>query len=93
MLNLKPHKGCKSLHVSPQGMAEIMEKLPKAQYPGQHVLWTDDIRAEIPIRIGNEGIEGVTPCTVIDAWRENLEKFGNLPAQSVKRGGQWVQRV
>lgn len=77
--------------LSAEGMAQLCQKAKDRTYPGQHSVWTDDYRVELPIRIATEGIASVPATTAVDEWQEALKKFGKQPALSVKREGKWVR--
>jgi hypothetical protein len=38
--------------ISSTGLAATLPLAKQAKYPGQHVMWTDDFRVELPIRMG-----------------------------------------
>lgn len=81
----------KNVSISPEGFAQILQLRQKGGLrPGQHTVWTDDYRVELPIRVGEGGVEGLRPSTLVEEWRVALAKFGGQPAHSVKRGGKWV---
>ena len=57
---------------------------------GQHVIWTDEKRVELPIRMGGtEEAANFEPITMIDLWKDCMLKYAPLPALSVKRNGKW----
>ena len=63
---------------------------PKRKYPGQNIVWTDNIQVELPIRVGTEGIAAFEPSTVINEWKICLQKYAKDPALSVKRNKKWI---
>jgi hypothetical protein len=42
----------KILSISSNNFAATLSIAKQAKYPGQHILWTDDFRVELPIRMG-----------------------------------------
>jgi hypothetical protein len=43
--------------ISPEGLRNLTTNtLKKQNYPGQHFLWTEDIKVELPIRLGPSGM-------------------------------------
>ena len=79
-----------NFYISKEGLSKTLEKSKQAKYPGQHVIWTDDFRVELPIRLGKDDIQSLQPTTIIDQWKITLKKFGKLPAVSTKKSGKWV---
>jgi hypothetical protein len=62
-------KGFKDFCISNEGLTKVLELSKESKYPGQHLMWTDDYRVELPIRLGSQGIERIQPTTIIDEWR------------------------
>jgi hypothetical protein len=91
MTSLPTYSNFASVSISAEGLARLRELAKESKYPGQHSVWTDDYRVELPIRIGREGLASTPPTTAVDEWRVALGRFGKLPALSVKRGGKWVR--
>ena len=79
--------------ISSLGMEKVLENKKNSKYPGQHVIWTDDKRVELPIRVGKEGVAALPPTTIIEAWQENLQKYSKFPALSHKENNKWVTRT
>lgn len=84
------HQGYKDFLISNQGLAKILSASKEAKYPGQNVLWTDDYRVELPIRLGSSSTERIEPTTLVDEWKLVLSKFSHQGALSVKRNNKWV---
>ena len=59
-------------------------------YPAKNILWTDDFKTELPIRMGNTGVSSVKPITLVDVFKNIREKFPTRPAFSTKHTGKWV---
>ena len=53
MTSLPSYPNAKSYSLSPQGLTNIIKNEPERKLPGQHVLWTDDVRVELPVRLGS----------------------------------------
>lgn len=64
-MNLPNYKGAKNYFISPQGLEIILNNKIKTQFHGQDVLWTTDVRKELPIRVGVEGVAAEKPTTLI----------------------------
>lgn len=77
--------------ISPEGLQRMMSTPQDPKYPGRHVLWTDDVTVELPIRMGTSGITSVTPTTLIEEFRRSVEKYGLRSALSSKINGMWVR--
>jgi long-chain-fatty-acid--CoA ligase ACSBG len=90
MSKLPQYEAGKVYNISPQGLDQILQRQRSSKYPGQDVIWTDDIRVELPIRLGTSGLASLPPRTIIDEWALALEKYGKNPALSVKRNNKWV---
>lgn len=80
---------CESCVVSTNGLTAVATNVLEANFPGQHVLWTDNLRNELLVRVGSNGISAVTPTTIIDEWKRTLTLHGSYPALSVKRHNRW----
>ena len=52
-MNLPQYKAAKNYFISPQGLEIILENKTKKQFYGQDILWTTDVRKELPIRMGS----------------------------------------
>lgn len=50
------------------------------QTPDRNSLWTVDYRVELPIRVKKSGKGGEKPYTLIEMFKETLEKYGDLAA-------------
>jgi len=64
-MNIPEYKAAKNYFISPQGLQIILNNKSTTQFYGQDVLWTTDIRKELPIRIGLEGVAAEKPTTLI----------------------------
>lgn len=71
----------------------MVELGKQSKHPGQNIMWTDDFRQELPIRVGSSGVESLPPVTIPEEWKNTLKMYGDLPALSIKRNGKWVQLV
>ena len=91
-MNLPQYKGAKNYFISPQGLEIILENKSKKQFYGQDVLWTTDVRKELPIRMGSEGLAAEIPSTLIDEFRKTLAVYKERPALSTKINGIWVNK-
>jgi len=63
---LPKYWGAKGYYISPEGLQHLLSRNTDTEYPNRHVTWTDDFRAELPIKLGNEGVSAVHPTTLID---------------------------
>ena len=77
------------LTISTNGLIQALPRAKQAQYPGQHVIWTDDLRVELPIRIGSAEGSNLPPLTLLDIWKLNQQKFASCPALSFKKNNEW----
>lgn len=59
MTSLPNYSNFQSATFSAEGLAKLREKGQEKTYPGQHSVWTDDYRVELPIRMSKEGIANV----------------------------------
>jgi hypothetical protein len=51
--------------------------LPKDEkYPSKNIIWTDDFKTELPIRMGISGTSAIPPSTLIDEFRNAINNFG-----------------
>jgi hypothetical protein len=91
MTSLPNYPNFLSTSISADGLAKLQEKAKESRYPGQHSVWTDDYRVELPVRIGTEGVASLPATTAAEEWQDALQKFGKHPALSVKREGKWVR--
>ena len=74
-------------------MQRVVELGKQSKFPGQNIMWTDDFRQELPIRVGVSGVESYPPVTIPEEWKNTLAKYGDLAALSIKRNGKWVLLV
>jgi acyl-CoA synthetase (AMP-forming)/AMP-acid ligase II len=93
MKSLPIYETGKVYQLSPEGLQQLPENIAKSKHSGQYVLWTDDKKVELPIRMGTTGPSAIPPTTLIDEWKTNLNKFATSPALSVKRGEKWVTQT
>lgn len=54
----------KDMVISHEGLQRMVELGKESKYPGQHIMWTDDFRQELPIRLGSSGVESSPPVTI-----------------------------
>ncbi len=50
-----------SFRISTEGLSNLLKTMEDQKYPGQNILWTDNLRVELPIRIQKTGIGSVEP--------------------------------
>lgn len=60
-----------------------------AQHAGKGVHWVTDADAEIPLKIGSDGISAAEPLTVMQSFDAVLEKCPDRPALLSKQNGAW----
>lgn len=89
-MQLPTYPGAQQYHISPDGLQELISRPKDPQYPGRHILWTDDITVELPIRIGTTGVTSHVPTTLIDEFKLAVTKYGHRSALSSKVNGVWV---
>lgn len=80
----------KDMVISHEGLQRVVELGKQSKYPGQNIMWTDDFRQELPIRVGSSGVESSPPVTIPQEWKNTLQKYGDMAALSIKRNGKWV---
>lgn len=54
------------------------------------VLWTSDIKKELPIFLGKNDQNSMKPITVIELFEEAVQQEKDNKALYVERGGQWI---
>jgi hypothetical protein len=69
MTSPSTYKNSLTATISAEGFEKLLDKAQERKYPGQHSLWTDDYRVELPVRIGKEGIATIAPSTMIWEWQ------------------------
>lgn len=57
----------------------------------KNVLWTTDIRQELPVFMGLEGPSTSQPRTLIQVFEESVAEMQNMPALHIERAGKWVE--
>ena len=72
MSSLPDYPESKTYALSPKGLEKIIQGEPERKYSGQHIVWTDDVRVELPVRIGTEGMAAIEPSTLIQEWKASL---------------------
>ena len=55
-MKLPDHPMAKDYYISPEGLQHLLSNTHKPKLPGQDLLWTTDIRKELPIKLGKTGI-------------------------------------
>lgn len=66
MTSLPNYPNAKTYSISSKGLSEIIDNKPERNLPGQHLIWTDNVKVELPIRVGSEGMAGLPPSTIRD---------------------------
>lgn len=66
IMKIPEHPHAQQYFISPEGLQQTLSRPRDQQYPGRHVLWTDDVTVELPIRTGNSGITALSPTTLIE---------------------------
>lgn len=74
-------------------MQNLLTNTKNAKYSGEDVLWTTDIRKELPIRLGTEGIAADVPTTLIARFKRAAKEYRDWPALSVKINKNWVAHI
>ena len=59
MSSLPDYPEAKTYCLSPKGIEKIIEGESERKYPGQHIVWTDDIKVELPVRVGTQGMAAI----------------------------------
>lgn len=54
----------KDMVISHEGLQRVVELGKQSKFPGQNIMWTDDFRQELPIRVGSSGVESSPPVTI-----------------------------
>lgn len=54
-----------------------------------HGYWTTDPAKEVKLRMEDKGAASEVPYTIIDMFRNTVDKFGDKPAINIKRMGVW----
>jgi hypothetical protein len=65
-IELPIYEGSKEYSISPEGLQRMLEAPKDKDFPNKNILWTDDFRVELPIRMGKSGLSSITPTTLID---------------------------
>lgn len=65
-MKIPEHSHAQQYFISPAGLQQLISRPKDEQYPGRHVLWTDDAKVELPIRMGSSGVTSLTPTTLIE---------------------------
>ena len=65
-LQLPTYETARDYFISPEGLQKLLSTPRDAQYPHKDILWTDDFKAEMPIRMGKEGTSAIIPSTLIE---------------------------
>lgn len=51
-MELPKYSNAQQYYISPRGLQKMINLPKDSKWPGKGVLWTDDIKAELPIRMG-----------------------------------------
>jgi long-chain-fatty-acid--CoA ligase ACSBG len=54
------------------------------------VIWTTDIKTELPIFLTKEGNGSIPPQTMFDIFEKTVRENANKPSLHIERGGKWV---
>lgn len=57
---------------------------------GKNIIWTDNVKVELPIRLGKTGIAAAPPTTLMQEFKNIANSIPKKPALSVKVNGSWV---
>ena len=66
MTSLPNYPNGKSYAISPGGLEHLAQNQQAAKFPRQNVIWTDDIRVELPVRVGTTGVAALPPSTLVN---------------------------
>jgi len=72
--------------ISEDGLKKL-EKIYDPKEPTKHVLWTNDYRVELPIRMDTKGPKSRWPYTLIDSFQNTVRNYPDNLALCVKREG------
>lgn len=89
-LQLPNYETARDYYISPEGLQKLLSSPRDEKYPHKDLLWTDDFKAELPIRMGRQGTSAIPPSTLIEEFKLVVTKFGDRPALSHKHEGHWV---
>jgi hypothetical protein len=64
-MNLPDHSMAKDYYISPEGLQQLLINTQQPKLPAQDLLWTTDIRKELPIKLAKTGIAAERPTTLI----------------------------
>lgn len=92
-LQLPNYPTAREFSISPQGLQKLLSRPADPLHPHRNIVWTDDFRTELPIRVGLSGPSSFRPTTLIDEFHRVAREFGQRKALSFKRGGQWVRSL
>ena len=56
----------------------------------KNILWTTDIKQELPVFLGKDEIGSLKPTTVIEVFEEAVSSEKENPALYIERGGVWI---
>ena len=88
-MKLPEYTTSKEYHISPEGLQRILNHKDPL-YPARNVLWATDMDAELPIRMGKDGIASLKPTTLIEEFKQAVSKYALRSALSVKINSNWV---
>jgi len=74
-MHLPRYKAAEEYSISPEGFQKLLENTKVTKYSGQDVIWTSDIRKELPVRLGKEGISAERPATLIEEFRRAAVEY------------------
>lgn len=78
-----------SVCVSSLDALRALKKPSYVKYPGKGVHWVTEADAELPLKIGQEGVAALPPITVMQAFDRVLEKYADRAALLSKVNGAW----
>lgn len=54
-----------------------------------NTIWVSDIAAKRPIKVEKKGVNSLVPSTVLDVFRQTVNKYGDKLALSIKIENIW----
>ena len=79
MSNLPKIPEDQNLVVSKEGLEYIINHFDP-QVPDKNFLWTTDYKVELPVRVKKAGKGSEKPYTIVEMWKESIDRFGDLAA-------------
>jgi hypothetical protein len=89
-LTLPGYETAQDYFISAEGLQQMLSLPRDAAHSTKNILWTDDFKTELPIRMGKEGPSAIPPTTLIDEFRRVVRQFPDRSALSSKHTGVWV---